>query len=246
MKISQEQKKVNRKTIIRAAAKLIAEDGFKATTMRKIATAAGMGDATIYNYFPTKEAILYGYYYDHIESCVETIAQVPDFAAFTLQEQLQTFFDASFNAYLADRDFVAHTFRLVLLGTSRDWARIKPIRTLFLAAVNDMLAAAVKAGEIPDQVFEEIIGQFFLDAYIGAVHYWLADTSDGFNNTNIIVDRGLNLACALLKAGVANKVFDITVFLFKTHVLSRMEFLIDPLKNAGHLKKHFMERMDDI
>jgi AcrR family transcriptional regulator len=246
MKISQDQKKANRKTILRAAAELIAEDGLKATTMRKIAKAAGVGDATIYNYFPTKEAILYGYYHDHMQTCVEALKSIPDFGAFTLQEQLQTFFDTSLNAYLPDRDFVAQTFRLVLLGTSRDWAKIKPIRTLFLKVVNDMLVTAMEAGEIPDQVFEELIGQFFLDAYIGAVHYWLADRSDGFNNTNIMIDRGLNLACALLKAGVANKVFDIAVFLFKTHVLSKMEFLIDPLKNVSAIKKHFMERMDDV
>ena len=135
MKISQDQKKANRKTILRAAAELIAEDGLKATTMRKIAKAAGVGDATIYNYFPTKEAILYGYYHDHMQTCVEALKSIPDFSTFTLQEQLQTFFDTSLNAYLPDRDFVAQTFRLVLLGTSRDWAKIKPIRTLLSGKV---------------------------------------------------------------------------------------------------------------
>lgn len=245
MKISQDQKEVNRKAFIAAAVEIISEKGLKATTMRQIAKAAGMGEATIYNYFPTKEAILYAYYEDHMAACVEELRSIPDFNTFSLQEQLQSLFDTSLNLYLADREFVAQTFQTVLLGSSRNWGRMKVIRNTFLAAVNDILSAAAEAGEIPDQVFQDLMGQFFLDAYIGLIHYWLSETSDGFANTRVLSDRGLDLACAMLKAGVANKLFDMAVFLFKTHVLGRMEFIIDPLKNAAVIKRRFMESMDD-
>jgi AcrR family transcriptional regulator len=79
MKISQEQKIESRKAIISAAVDLISEKGFKTSTMRGIAKAAGVGEATIYNYFPTKEAILYGYYQDHMLGCIEALKQVADF-----------------------------------------------------------------------------------------------------------------------------------------------------------------------
>lgn len=246
MKISQDQKETNRKALIAAAVEIISEKGLKATTMRQIAKAAGMGEATIYNYFPTKEAILYAYYEDHMADCVKELRSIPDFNTFSLQEQLQSLFDTSLNLYLADREFVAQTFQTVLLGSSRNWGRMKVIRNTFLEAVNDMLSAAAEAGEIPDQVFQDLMGQFFMDAYIGIIHYWLSDTSDGFTNTHVLSDRGLDLACAMLKAGVANKLFDMAVFLFKTHVLSRMEFFIDPFKNAALMKRRFMESMDDV
>ncbi len=245
MKISQDQKLANRKAIIRAAITLSIAKGFKSATMRQIAREAGLGDATVYNYFPTKEAIAYGYYQDHMEACIGTLKGVPDFNTFTLQEQLQTFFDTGLNAFLPEREFVRQTFPLVWLGGSRDWGRIKPVRTAFLAAVDDMLSAAVEVGEIPDQVFQELAGQFFLDAYIAMVHYWLADRSDGFTNTRILMDRGLDLACAMLKAGIANKLFDMAVFLFKTHVLSRMDRWVDSFKTAGQIKRAFMEKTDE-
>jgi AcrR family transcriptional regulator len=245
MKISQDQKEANRRAILQAAVELIAEKGFKTATMRRIAKAAGVGEGTIYNYFPTKEAILYAYYLDHMNRCVAELKTVADFNSFTLQEQLQTLFDTSLDLYLPHREFVAQTFRLVFLSPSRDWTQVKPIRAAFLAAVDDMLAAAVEVSEIPDQVFESLMGQFFMDAYIGAAHYWLADTSEGFANTHVLIDRGLDLACALLKAGIANKMFDIAVFLFKSHVASRMDCFIDPLKNAGRIKRRFMEEMDE-
>lgn len=246
MKVSQDQKAETRRTIIRSAVGIMSEKGFKAGTMQQIAKAAGIGDATIYNYFTTKEAILFGYYEDHMLACIETLKGVAEFHTFSLQEQLQALFEASLEHYLADREFVAETFRLVLLRGSRDWTLLKPIRTAFLAAVNDMLDAASEVGEIPGPVFQELIAQFFMDAYIGVVHYWLADTSQGFTNTSVLIDRGLDLACAVLKAGIANKIFDFAAFMFKTHILNNMDLLMQPLKTAGNLKRRFMESNDAL
>ncbi|MEJ2639492.1 MAG: TetR/AcrR family transcriptional regulator [Desulfosarcinaceae bacterium] len=247
MKISQEQKAENRRKIIEAAVELIGESGLKAATMRQIARQAGVGDATIYNYFPTKEAILYGYYEDHMRTCIEALKAVPDFQRFSLQEQVQTLFDTSQSLYLPDREFVAHTFRRTFLAGSGDWTRLKPIRAIFLAAIGDMLDAAAEVGEIPDQVFEDLIGQFFMEAYLGVIVYWLADTSDGFSNTSVLVDRGLDLACALIKAGIANKLFDMALFLFKTHIVARMEALAAhaPFGASGKRKRRFMEAFDE-
>lgn len=245
MKISHQQKIKNRSIIIAAAVELIGEDGFKAATMRKIARQSGIGDATIYNYFPTKEAILYGYYEDHMHACINALKKVTDFHTFNLQEQIQTLFDTSQTLYLADREFVAKTFRQAMLAGSRDWARVKPIRAIFLSAVEEMMSAASEVGEIPDQVFGDLIGQFFMDAYLGVIIYWIEDTSDGFSNTSVLVDRGLDLACAMLKAGIANKVFDMAVFFFKTHVIDKMEAFITPLQTAAKVKRQFMEGLDD-
>lgn len=245
MKISHQQKIENRRIIIAAAVELIGEDGFKGATMRKIARLAGIGDATIYNYFPTKEAILYGYYEDHMRACIDALKKVPDFHTFNLQEQIQTLFDTSQTLYLPDREFVSKTFRQTMLTGSRDWGRIKPIRAIFLSAVEEMMSAASEVGEIPDQVFGDLIGQFFMDAYLGVVIYWIEDTSDGYNNTNMLVDRGLDLACAMLKAGIANKAFDMAVFFFKTHIIDKMEGFITPLQTAATVKRKFMEGLDD-
>ncbi len=241
MKISKDQKEENRRLIINAAVALIGDKGFKSATMRQIAREAGLGEATIYNYFPTKEAILYGFYEDHMQACIDQLKTVPQFETFTLQEQLQTLFNTSLELYLQNRHFVGETFRLALLGVSRDWALVRPIRAAFLSAVQEILSAAEEVGEIPDQVFKELVGQFFMDAYIGVVLYWLKDRSEGFANTGMLIDRGLDLCCALLKAGVANKLFDMAVFFFKTHILERMDILKTPMAAAGKIKRRFME-----
>lgn len=241
MKISQQQKTKNRRAIIRAAVELMTDKGVRAATMREVARRAGLGDATIYNYFPTKESILFGYYEDHAKACIKELKALDDFHTFTLQEQLQTLFETSLALFLPDRGFVAASFGSVWLGGRRGWGRIKPVRDEFLKAILDMIGAAEEVGEIPEQVFREMIGQFYMDAYIAMVLYWLSDRSEKFGNTTQIMDRGLDLACALLKAGIANKMFDLAIFLFKNHVLNRMGLFLNPLEDSGKVKRHFME-----
>lgn len=245
MKISREQKRENKKKIINSAVELISEKGYKSTTMRSIAKQVGMGEATIYNYFPAKEAILYAYYEDHMIFCIKKLQEIDDFHTYSLQEQLQVLFNTSLVFYLMDREFVSQTFKIVLFGTSRNWSKIKPIRETFLAAVQDMMEAAAEAGEIPEQVFQGLISQFFMDAYIGVIHYWINDTSEQFTNTSVLIDKGLDIACAMLKAGIANKAFDITTFLFKTHILSRLDCFVDSFASAKKVKRGFMEAMNE-
>ena len=72
MKISEDQKQENRKKIIRSAVDAITQKGMKGATMKMIARKAGLGDATIYNYFPTKEAIVYAYYEEQLDESVGT------------------------------------------------------------------------------------------------------------------------------------------------------------------------------
>lgn len=48
-----------REQILRAAAKVFAEKGFHATTIKDIAKEAGIADGTIYNYFKDKPALLF-------------------------------------------------------------------------------------------------------------------------------------------------------------------------------------------
>ena len=57
MRITVEAKSETRQRILSAATRLLMADGWHDTTTRAIATAAGIATGTLFNYFPTKEAI---------------------------------------------------------------------------------------------------------------------------------------------------------------------------------------------
>lgn len=241
MKISQKQKRENREKIILAAVELITQKGFKSATMKNIARNAGLGDATIYNYFPTKEHIVYGYYEDQFEKVTHTLKTIEKFNEYSFQEQLQTFFETLLETFLPDREFVQKTFKTTFFALSQQYGKIRPIKDKFMAIIEEIFDAAIEVDEIPEQVFRELTLQFFWEYYIGIVIYWSNDTSDKFEETTVLIDKSLDLACASLKAGIGNKLFDMGVFLFKNHVLTQMDFLKDRVQTIHKLKKKFME-----
>ena len=241
MKINREQKEENRKKIIRAAVEIISEKGIRSATMKAIARNAGVADATIYNYFATKESILFGYFQEHMRDVAERLKAIDDFNTYGFQEQLQAMMETSLDLYLPDREFVSETLSAVFLGFSASYRHLKPVKTSFLAIVREIYEAAIEVGEIPDQVLLEISYQFFWDYYIAILHYWLKDGSDRFTDTTVLIDKSLDLACSMIRSGIANKVFDIMTFLFKQHILSKLDLFREKIETAQTVKRRFME-----
>ena len=239
MKISEDQKRENRSRIIKAAVEAITGKGTKGASMREIARAAGLGDATIYNYFPTKEAILYAYYADRLEEGVERLRAIPDFHAYELREQLQGLLETMLELFVSDREFVAATFSTVTSPLTPDYLYLRPIRARFFRVVADMFEAAVEAGEIPEQTFQELTCQCLWDYFIGMVHYWLRDRSEQFQHTSVLIDKSLDLASAFIRADLLNKAMDMASFLFRNHILSRLDAFRDRMETPRRVKRPF-------
>src|SRR5262249_27956883 len=58
VRVTAEVKAATRRRILEAAGERFSEVGFEAATTREIAAAAGMAAGTLFNYFPSKEAIV--------------------------------------------------------------------------------------------------------------------------------------------------------------------------------------------
>ncbi len=245
MKISKKQKLENRKKILKALVDLVIAKDLKSATMREIARQAGLGDATIYNYFPTKDAIVYAYYEDRFDQVTEKLKAIPDFHTYTFGEQLQTFFETKLDLLLADREFLEKTFKTAFFTLSQDYARLRPSRDKFMAVIRDIFEAAIEAGEIEDQVFLEVSVQFFWEYYVGIILYWLKDDSDQFEATTLLIDKSMDLASASIRAGIGNKIFDMGIFLFKNHLLSRMDLVKERVDILHGIKRKFMDKTDE-
>lgn len=245
MKVTQKQRHATRKKIIGAAVEMMIVRGVKAATMREIAKSAGIGDATIYNYFPTKDAIIYGYYEDCLETAVGQAKSIEGFDGYTLQEQLQSLMENTLSLFLGDREFVQTTFTSVFFGLSQSHTRLKPIRRQFIAFIKEIFQAAETRGEIPEIVFSDILNQLFWDYYIAVVAYWLRDDSDQFANTTVLIDLSLDLTLTVIKSGFFNKAFDMASFLFKNHILSRMDLFAEQFAAIRGMKQQFMGGSDE-
>src|SRR5262245_32332937 len=57
MRITNDAKRATRRRILDAARRLFARDGFDGSSTRDLAREAGIAAGTLFNYFPTKEAV---------------------------------------------------------------------------------------------------------------------------------------------------------------------------------------------
>ncbi|MCU7916055.1 MAG: TetR/AcrR family transcriptional regulator [Candidatus Thiodiazotropha sp. (ex Gloverina cf. vestifex)] len=245
MKVSKQEKAMTRKRILRAASEVISEKGFKSASMREIARRAEVGDATIYNYFATKETLLYGYCEEKQSEVVEALKQIKDFHEYSLREQLQQLTETELSLWLPEREFLAEVFELTFYSPVAGAVNLAETRRRFNRMVEDMVDAAIEAGEIPDQPYRELLAPLYWDYFTGILAYWLKDDSEGYANTTQLVDRSVEIIAMVLQTAMIGKTLDLFSFLFRSQVsrhLGKLGEYATPWKKA---KRRFMEGDDD-
>ncbi|MFZ6658323.1 TetR family transcriptional regulator [Undibacterium sp. TJN19] len=221
MKTSKSQQEQTRRSLIRTAVDLITEKGYDATTMKQIAREAGIGDATIYKYFPSKEKILLAYYELSIEIVLEMSQETPGWEEFSLQERLQRLVDALLELLLGDREFVEITRSIVGRSPLLMMRDNMPGQQVLKDEIISYLTMAEESGEIAPCDFKNMLGGLFADYLFAVIAYWLKDESEEFSDTTQLVDLTLAIVVMALKSGVVNKLTELAGFLMRNQ-LSRL------------------------
>lgn len=234
MKVSKSAKEQTRAKILEEAVRLIIEKGFKNASMREMAKNAGVSNPTIYNYFPTKEKIVFAYVEAKHKETAEILQNIEDFHTYTLREQLQTLIETELELYLEDREFILQISDMVFQSGGLKLDALYGNNEVFTHMVADMLSIAIEAQEIPTPPFQEHLPRLFWDYYIMVVAYWLKDDSEMFENTTQFIDHSLGVVEALLQSQILNRANDLGMFLFKTHLLGALERF--SLKKRGFSK----------
>jgi len=243
MKISAEEKELTRIRLLEAAVDVITEKGFRSASMREIAKRAEVGDATIYNYFSSKEKLLYGYCEHVQQQVIAELKSIDDFHEYTLKEQLHQFTETQLKLWLPAREFLKEVYELTYASPVAGYERLQTTRELYSSVVIDLLDAAIEAGEIPDQPYKELLPRLCWDYTNAILAYWLADESEQFSNTTQVVDQSIEIAFQLLKGGLIGKSLDLLSFLFRNHVLRNLDLVKDFAKASDLVtaKRRFME-----
>lgn len=218
MKTTRQQQDATRRQIVASAVDLMTRQGFDGTTMKDIARAAGIGDATIYKYFPTKDRIVVGYLDDTVQQALADTLKTPGFGGYSLQEKLQRLTDAVLERLLADREFVAQVRSLARRSPLSMLAEPLAARQGLRDAVAGFLEAAEASGEIEPCDFKGLAGSLYTDYLAGVVSYWLADTSDEFADTTQLVDLSLGVLVQALRVGLVNRVAQLGGFVLRSQM----------------------------
>lgn len=223
MRTTQAQQRKTQRLIIRTAVDLVTQHGFDGTTMKQIARAAGVGDATIYNYFSTKEGVVLSYFELAFGDALAATHAPPEWTDFNLQEQMQLLIDSVLQVMLADREFVAIAKRLVERTPMLMLSGEVPGKAMLQTAFAQMLNDAEATGEILPCGFKPSLSALLADYVYALIAYWLRDTSESFGNTTQLVDLSLGVLVLALKSGMVDKLLALGGFVIRSQLARMMQ-----------------------
>ena len=144
-----EQKKLQtRKAIIDAAVCLFAENGVEKTSMEALARAAGIGKATIYGYFSTKNEIFLAYCEEEVEYAFSLLEKKQDEDA-PLAEQLVALMIGQLTYVTSNREFGRIFSREMLFPADQTAAASRDLDLKYLTRLTSVLGLGQERGELP-------------------------------------------------------------------------------------------------
>lgn len=222
MRTTKAQQAKSHRLIIKTAVDLMTQHGFEGTTMKQIARAAGMGDATVYTYFHTKEKLVTAYFEQAITDALAQADKTPGLKDFSLHERMQLLIDSLLEILLADREFVALARGLIERAPMLLLGEQLPGKALLKQAFIQMLEQAETCKEIMPCGFKPSLAGLLADYVYGVMAYWLRDGSEQFANTTQMVDLSLGVLVLALRSGLVDKLLELGGFMVRSQMARLM------------------------
>ncbi|MGW6129101.1 TetR family transcriptional regulator [Cellulomonas sp. NPDC055163] len=184
--------------IVEAALTLFQECGYEKTTMRAVATEAGVSLGNAYYYFASKEHLVQGFYDrlqdEHRDLALARLTGVPDFPS-----RLRTAEEAFLEAAAPYHQFAGQFFAVAAQPTSplnpfsAESSQPRQASTAIYRAVVE--GSEIKADE---RLLAELPELLWL-AHMGVTLFWVHDTSRGQRRTRQLVQRTTPLVDRLVR-----------------------------------------------
>ena len=197
MRITAKAKTVTRQRILEAATGLFKANGWNDTTTRGIAVAAGIATGTLFNYFPTKEAIAAALIAEALR-CASAEFSPGRSEEMSLEADLFTLIWSGFSNLREFRKFLAPASETIFSPLARP-SPDSPgdaIRVDHLELVEATINCHGFPGPRP-----AVAMQLYWTLYLGVFAFWAADDSPGQEDTLALLDQSLKLFVASLRIG---------------------------------------------
>jgi AcrR family transcriptional regulator len=194
MRVTEEAKTATRQRILDAATSLFARDGWQNATTRAMALEAGIATGTLFNYFPTKEAVAATLIAEALESAG---------AAFragrreddSLEADLFLLIWSGLRSLREYRNFLGPAAETIFSPLARQTAD-SPGDTIRVDQLELMHSILISHG-FPS-VLPAVTVQLYWTLYMGVFAYWAADDSPGQEDSLALLDQSLKLFVASL------------------------------------------------
>lgn len=187
-----------RDRILDAALRLFRERGFEQTTMRDVATEAGVATGAAYYYYRSKEDLVMAFYLRTDEEAGETFAKIIA-SSKELKKRMRGMIDAKFAQFSEHRGLLAALLKAGVDPRERlsPFGReTKEVRDATIA----WYARALEGSDVsvPKDVAADLPRLLWM-YHLGLIYFWIIDESPEQRRTRRLLDATLDLVIQLLK-----------------------------------------------
>jgi AcrR family transcriptional regulator len=191
MRVTAEKKQETRRRIVGCARKLFSKKGFEQTTTRDLADAAGIAAGTMFNYFPTKEALAMTIVDEALgEAAVEFEGRLRGDE--TLDEALFAHVAVGLRHLAPHRNYVGEVLETALSPFAREAVceQAQQLRVSHLETVRELIASR---GLPTIQAPSAMTIHLYWTLYLGVLSFWAADESLHQEDTLVVLDQSMRL-----------------------------------------------------
>ena len=202
MRVTAQKKQETRRRIVECARKLFNDKGFEQSTTRDIAEAAGIAAGTMFNYFPTKEALAMSI----VDGALEEAAT--EFEGRlrgdeTLDEALFAHVAVGLRHLAPHRNYVGEVLETALSPFAKEAVceQAQQLRVSHLETVRELIASrGLPTTPAPGVMTMHL----YWTLYLGVLSFWAADESPNREDTLVALDQSMRLFVGSLSSDSKN------------------------------------------
>lgn len=185
------QKEDTRRVILNAAYELFAEKGYTETTMRTLASRAGVGLGTIFKHFPDKPSLLVAAYQEDLGKIIlEAFKAIPESG---IKEQLLHITRKIYDFYANDPKFSRTLIKEALFLKGEHGEILDNQLMAFLKEISELFKKAVKNGELPKETNAQegtlAFGAFYFAGLIMGLKQSIFNTKEQLKFVEAMIDN---------------------------------------------------------
>jgi AcrR family transcriptional regulator len=195
-------KEATRQRIVTEALALFQSKGFDATTTKEIARKAGIAEGTVFNYFPTKEDIALHFFEQEVDHAIDEVRSNTRLRKAPLDEKLFALVQSQLDYLAPYENFIGASLIHALRPSSKLGPfslQMQAMRLRYITFVQELVDESLPKNRT--SALSVWGPQAFWIYYLGALLYWLHDSSPAKQRTLAFLDRSLKMGVAMLERG---------------------------------------------
>ncbi len=175
MRVREQNKLEKRERIRNAALKLFSEQGYEATTMRQVASEAGVALGTLSLYATDKRDLSLLAFTDHISGLADkAIKAAWRHKGASLEDRLVAFFQVFYSDFRKNITQARIFLQLNYQATGMHGSAYNDMSNRIAKALEKLVENARDRQEVSSVEPNELIGRHFFFVFSGAVRWWIA------------------------------------------------------------------------